>query len=291
MSGSEEHFSDRAGIIPLARLGIFGDEICLRDPRGKSRRPSLVPRAGPSGPCLAIRGPFTVLQRFSISPAEGRDFVDTSRDANPIHTEDSVVSGAMTAARLLLLPEVLVPALASRSVRIKFRALSHYGRPNVNRFTFAPREDGGFTVEVTVFQLGVPVADCVLDLALEPILSPPETLPPGGSTVETIRTWYRSLRLDPEGAFKCLGYGYPRAFLASLPSGEMVRQGGANGLLNALTLEFPERGIPALTPERTPTVAVEEARPRKHFRRVLASVASGVVTYCTGCATVLLTGS
>ena len=95
--------------------------------------------------------------------------------------------------------------------------------------------------------------------------------------------------MDPKRAFECLGYGYPRAFLASLPSGEMVRQSGTPGLLNGLNLQFPEPGIPALNLERPPTVEVAPVRPRNSFRKVLANVASGMVTYCTGYATVLMT--
>ena len=296
--------------IPFERLNLFGDQICVRDPRGRSPRPALVPCMGPTGRVLAIHGGFTVLQRFSITPLEGKAFVDTSKDANPIHTEDSVISGAMTAARLLILPEILVPSLQVKSFRIKFRAFSRYDRATVNRFTFVPNGDGGFTVDLAVHQQGVPVAHGTLKTTSTHALGAGETLPrDAGETAGRRKTlwgksapaprcdapadlicdWYRSLRMEPEHAFKYLGYGYPRAFLASLPSGEMVRQSGAPGLLNGLNLQFPESGIPALSQGTSPTVEVAPVRPRNSFRKVLANVASGMVTYCTGYATVLLT--
>jgi len=282
--------------IPIERLNLFRDQICVRDPKGRSPRPALVSECGSAGQgrMLAIRGGFTVLQRFSVTPLEGRAFVDTSGDSNPIHTEDSVISGAMTAARLLLLPEILVPSLQVKSVRIKFRAFSRYNRATVNRFSFVPDGEGGYTVDLAVLQQGVPVAQGTLKTRLGGVEATPQKIEkmtefPPCAPAEIIRDWYRSLRVDPERAFECLGYGYPRAFLASLPPGEMMRQGGASGLLNVLNFEFPEPGIPALNPELPPTVEVAPVRPRQSFHKVLANVASGMVTYCTGYATVLMT--
>lgn len=276
----------------LHRLGAFGEAVRIRDARGQGPRPALV--RGPGGDSLQVRGSFSVIQRFSISPAEGRMFVDSSRDSNPIHREGSVVSGAMTAARLLLLPEVLVPAIAVRDIRLKFRAFSHYGRVTVNRFHFRPAADGGFAVDLAVRQDGVLVADGVLHAAPAPQgLASPHALSgsPAAAACSTregeVRDFFRSLRLDPGLGFEYLGLAYPRAFLAALPSGEMVRRGG-DGLLNVLDLEFPEAGIPDLAREASPTVEVEPSRPRNLFRRVLARVANGLVTSCQGYATVLL---
>jgi hypothetical protein len=272
--------------IPLSRLAVFGDRLCLRDPRGRGPNPAILERWGVGGrPELLVQGPFTVLQRFDISPEEGRAFVETSRDENPIHTQDTVVSGAMTASRLLLLPEVLVPGLAVRSARVKFRAFSRYDRPTVNRFHFLPGADGGLKVDLEVLQQGVKVADGTIQAALRPEATPAR---PAGASAEVLGRWLWSLRMSPQGTLALLGSGYPRAFLASLPPGEMVRMGGAGGLLNALDFEFPELGVPGLGPEPPPTVEVEQTRPRNAFRKVLARVAQGMVTYVRGSATVLL---
>lgn len=286
-------------LIPWGRLEALGDSICLRDAKGRSRRPSLVAGGGSKGDKSAdryfeVRGPFAILQRFSVSPEEGRAFVEASRDDNPIHTEDSVISGAMSAARVLLLPELLIPGLRVRSVRMKFRAFARYDRPSVNRYFVRPDSTGGFQVDLVLLQQGVVVAEGALSATLngakaksaaEPVF--PQKLPGDLPRGQVIRDFFRSLRVDPELSVEAIGTGYPRAFLAALPSGEMVRRGGAGGLLNVLDLEFPDVEIPAFTEEPPPSVEVEATRPKSAFRKVLARVGNGIVTYCHGYATVL----
>jgi len=277
--------------ISLRRLQALGDSICVRDARGRSRSPALLPRGRPGGDGhLEIRGSFAILQRFSVSPQEGRTFVEASRDANPIHTEDSVISGAMSAARVLLLPEILIPGLAVKTVRIKFRAFARYDRPSVNRYLFRPGSDGSFQVDLVLLQQGAVVADgsltaCVAEGSCPAI---PHTIPRIATNQgQVIRDFFRSLRVDPDLSLEAIGLGYPRAFLAALPSGEMVRRGGSGGLLNVLDLEFPDVEIPAFTDEPPPSVEVESTRPKSAFRKVLARVGNGIVTYCQGYATVL----
>lgn len=274
-------------LIALPRLRTFGDSLCLRDPRGRSSRPSLRSTTWRNQEALAIDGSFSILQRFVVTAQEGRAFVDASGDANPIHTEGDIVSGAMTAARLLLLPEMLVPRLAVVGLRCKFRAFSHYGIATTNRYTFRPTASGALDIELASFQNGKIVADGFIKtkLARTPTV---QSAPGTGVAATTVSSWLQSLKLSPTAAFEAIGSGYPRAFLASLPSGEMVRQGGSGGLLNVLDLEFPEAGVPTLEPASLPTVHLEPSRPRNAFRRILTQVASGMVTYCSGYATVLL---
>ncbi len=272
----------------LSRLDAFRDSICLRDARGRSSRPALVRTRMGDQNVLRVDGSFTVLQRFDVSPAEGCAFVTTTGDLNPIHTEDTVISGAMTAARFLLLPEILVPGLAVKSLRVKFRAFSRYGRPTVNRYLFRPNAQGAFDIQFSAYQTGTVVADGVAKTALSPGGDKNAAPLEACESAHTVQAWLESLRLRSDLTFGAIGHGYPRAFLASLPSGEMVRHGGAGGLLNVLDLEFPEAGVPAMEASGSPTVSVEPSRPRNTFRRVLTQVASGMVTYCRGSATVLL---
>jgi hypothetical protein len=273
--------------IPSNRFAIVRDSIVLRDPRGRSRHPSILPLADGS---LAIHGPFTAIQRFSITAPEGRAFVESSRDSNPIHTEDNVVPGAMTAARFLLLPEVLLEGVEASSIRMKFRAFSRYDRATVNRYAFHPTASGGLDIEVASFQCGTLIADGSLKTRMlaatgpgRATVSAPSVAPT--ATDRTVRRFLESLRLDPHAAIELLGPGYPRAFLAALTPGEMVRLGGAGGLLNALTLEFNEP--PPAMGEEPPPVEVESSRPRSSFRKILARVGCGLKTYCQGYATVL----
>jgi hypothetical protein len=250
-----------------------------------------------------VHGPFTVIQSFSITPAEGKAFVEASGDTNPIHVEDTIVPGAMTAARFLLAPEILVAGLEVRSLRVKFRAFSRYDRPLVNVYGITPsgpragadaRVGGGRALAIAVrcYQQGTLVADAVLAGTVGsagPSVRPPASLEtsPAGASVGMIREFLRSVRVAPDGCLSCLGLGYPRAFLASLPPGAMVRMGGAGGLLNVLDLEFPEGATPHIEDDPIPTAEVEAGRPRQSFLKILARVGTGIKTYCRGSATVL----
>lgn len=312
-------------MVRLDRLGCVADGIILRDPRGRSRRPSLLwaegrrdatgagPRGnghaaareagiGRGGACreeLVIRGSFTILQRFTVTAEQGRSFVESSRDSNPIHREDTIVPGAMTVARFLLLPEILIPGLAATGVRVKFRAFSHYGLPMTNVYTCRP-EDEGLAIQVRSYQRGTLTAEATVRTAwtagTDGSLAEPEAARPTASDsalemppeMTMIRAFLGSLNVVPERCLETLGFDYPRAFLASLPSGEMVRMGGEGGLLNVLDLEFAGSTLPSLAHDPPPVAEVQPSRPRSSFRKVMAKVGTGIKTYCTGYATVLV---
>jgi len=108
-----------------------------------------------------------------------------------------------------------------------------------------------------------------------------------GEEVARVRAFLWSLRIDPALYFERAGPVYPRAYLAALPSGEMVRQfSGEGGFLNGLDLEFP--GEASLGADTLPTVELEGAnRPRKTFHKILARIVEGVRTCCSGFAMVL----
>jgi hypothetical protein len=286
----------------LDRLACVGDAIVLRDARGRSRRPALErfegarAAAGTFDPLwerawLAVRGPFTILQRFTITAEEGRAFVESSGDSNPIHREDSIVPGAMTAARFLLLPEILLPGLAAKGVRVKFRAFSHYGLPTTNVYACRPEVDG-LSIQVKSYQRGTLTAEASVTTGWsgneKGPLPEPAVIRPADAELAVIRAFLESLKIVPERCLEMLGFDYPRAFLASLPSGEMVRMGGEGGLLNVLDLEFAGSALPSLAGDPVPVAEVRPSRPRASFRKVLATVGTGVKTYCTGYATVLV---
>lgn len=301
------------GTIPLQRFAFLGDPILLRDARALGQNPSL--RVHPETGDLFVFGTFTMLQRFTILPEEGRDFVETSGDENPIHTEDSVVPGAMTAARFLLAPEILLQGLAAMSLKVKFRAFARYDRPSVNVFVIRPVSPsagvgGGpgetpgphLSISAKCYQLGTLIADATIlarfespsgaqdaGAGIEAIESESAASAAGAIPPEpAVRKFLASVRVDPDRYLKLLGFRYPRAFLAALPSGAMVRRGGSGGLLNVLDLEFGPSAAPSLLSQSPPVAEVESGRPRSSFRKVLARVSDGIRTYCKGTATVLL---
>jgi hypothetical protein len=302
-----EEFPHPGAPVLFGRMAWSGDGLWLRDARGRSGRPALVPERPLAGidRLLRARGSFSLVQRFQVKPEEGAVFVRATRDENPIHTEGEVVPGAMVAARALLLPEMLLSGSRVERARLRFRAPAYYRFPTVNLYRLELSGPGAVRVHLQVRQRGQEVADGQLQLSLDrpawPLGAEGERLSEPGSSrrrpeaelegepeTSRIRSFLASVGLHPELYLKGSGPLYPRAFLAALPSGEMVRQfSGEGGLLNALELEFPEH-MPILGTSGLPTVELKDsARSRKSFRKVLARIAEGVRTFCSGFAMVL----
>ena len=302
--------------LPLqpGRLHWTRDDLILRDPRGRGVRPSLLRRPASSNSAseqLDVRGPFNVLQRFSIAPEHGASFVETTRDENPIHRVDSVVPGAMMAARLLLLPELLFDDLVCERLRVRFKAIARYDQAMVHHCRFTPvfsaeTTDEGrlsrdwpaaisrFEIEFDIRQASRSVASGTASAALDRRAAPPE--PTCGATdtarvaspASEVGTFLSSLGISPQAFLASRRENYPRAFLAALPSGEMVRQlAGQGGLLNSLDLRFPLDPCPAAAADDAPSVELEStARQGSAFRKVLTRVVQGVHVRCQGFALV-----
>jgi len=255
---------------------------------------------------LDVRGGFSVLQRFTIDPEQGRRFVAASRDDNPIHIDGGIVPGAMTAARLVLLPEILLDGFVGERLKVKFRAIAHYGRPTLHHFRISPRpksdstDPTAFDISLEAVQDGETVASGVISGTCHSSFgdAPPrshrdELATPSSNEdsccVDDVRGFLASLSIDPDAYLANAGYAYPRAFLASLPSGEMVRTlSGEGGLLNSLSLDFTGVGAPPLVPGAAPSVEVEKGRKRRGsaFRKVMTRVLQGVQIHCHGFAMV-----
>jgi hypothetical protein len=288
--------------LDLARLDGVSDRVVVRDARGRSRRPALVPVAGPGRGGerreLLVCGGFSVVQSYRVSPEQGRAFVAASRDSNPIHTRGDVVPGAMTAARLILLPEVLIRGCTSERLRVKFRAVARYGHPTVHRYRFSvsaanggtPIGAAGHTVEVRfeARQDGQTVAEGQLVArCAPPAAASREPQGPLAAAPDEIEAFLASLGVNAAAYFAWSGHRCPRAFLASLPAGEMVRQlEGEGGLLNSLELNFAD--APPLEDSLPPLTVEVDAPPRRNssFRKVLTRVAYGLQTCCQGIALV-----
>jgi hypothetical protein len=324
--------SARDIVLDLSALALTSDRIVLRDARGRSPRPALVPLGGPILPVggrgrllvprLIVCGEFSVFQRFVVRADEGRRFAEATRDDNPIHLESDVVPGAMTAARILMLPQILFPGFTAARFRIKFRSVARYGIPTLHRFRIGPARtaDTGrgpgvldrlprLEVRFEAVQDGQTVAEGSLrgTACSDPVLpwdraaraaalssdrSVSAVASSEGALSADVPHFLASLRVDGAAYLRRAGGAYPPAFLAALPSGEMVRRlEGAGGLLNALDLQFPQSPAAGAAAEHEdePKVEVERAlRPGSAFSKVLTRVVHGVSVLCCGFAMVFL---
>ncbi|MHC5039483.1 MAG: hypothetical protein ACYTHM_19445 [Planctomycetota bacterium] len=272
------------------RLGMFGDRYVFRDPRGHSPRPAL--HLDSEGEFHA-RGRFVIVHDYRISKDDAIRFLDVTRDDNPIHIQGDIVPGTMTLSKTLLPLEVLVDDLSVLHVRAKFTGASFYGQRTVNHFFLYPgSKPGEIAVAVNTYQAGriiakvevkATVPGTVEDVSLGTEKAPRENL-------ESLRTYCESLAVAPshylEGN-RLKRATFPRAFLASLPSGEMVRQlKGKGGILNVLSLDFDTPAYP-IAAKNLPEVQVEKGRkgPRM-FNRVVTRIIDGIRTYGKGFALV-----
>ncbi|MBI4586985.1 MAG: hypothetical protein HY717_23480 [Planctomycetes bacterium] len=273
------------------RLSSSGDRICLRDPRGRGPRPGLLPERHRG--CLELRaaGPFVAIQRYTVTPEEGRLFTRACRDDNSIHSLGNVIPGAMTAARILLLPEVLFAGGSVQSLRFRFRALARYGAVLTNLYQFQPSgSEKGFEATINTWQEGVHVAEGRIRLKIPEAEVPPglASLPAAHPERTALTLFFHSLRFEAEAFFELAGLVYPCAYLAALPSGEMVRSfSGEGGLLNSLELEFPQK-LPIVSAAPPPVVQVQRSsKVRLAFTKVWTCLLSGLETIGKGFAMVL----
>lgn len=274
-----------------ARGGAQRDRVLLRDSAGRSSRPHLVAERRQGEPGVVARGPFSILLRYSVTKDEGVRFCRATGDANPIHSEGEVVPGAYTAAKVLLPIEVLFPEIEIAEFAVKFAAISEYGRPLATRVRCLPTAEGALFHAVTAHD-GAEIAEIdVRARRADPGAPVPVVARKDVSVerVKTVRAFAASLRVAPHAYFRAVDWGwfYPRSYLASLPSGAMVRKlRGDGALLNKLALAF-EGGPVAITRRDDPTVEIEQPRARRTFNKVLAAISDGLRTYVRGSALVL----
>ncbi len=274
-------------------LQALADRAILRDPAGRTARPHLVPtrRRGEWG--IVARGPFSILVRYRVERDQGIRFCRATGDDNSIHFEGTVVPGAYTAAKVVLPLEVLFPELEIAEVATKFSAISSYERAAFAHMRCAPEAGGGLTVAASMCEEGAPIAE--IDVRARPTPAGEKVAEVARRKVNVerlraVRSFIQSLGVAPHAYFRSAGragYFYPRAFLASLPSGAMVRTlRGEGGLLNKLSLEFDGARVP-ITSGADPAVTIERPKARKTFNKILAAISYGIKTYVRGTALVL----
>ena len=82
-------------------------------------------------------------------------------------------------------------------------------------------------------------------------------------------------------------YTYPLAYIASLPSAEIVNQlSGQGGMINILRMDFGNYERIPITGDKGPEVKLARAKKRNTFNKIMAEIAEGLVTYYRGLAIV-----
>jgi len=273
-------------------MGAFEDLIYFRDVKGASARPAIVSCRRDGKNCIHIRDNFLVQQEYIISPDQGQKFLAVTRDPNELHARQSVVPGAMTAAKALLPLEVLTPNLRINSIRAKFTAPAFYDVRAVSTMAWRYRSENDVSVRCTTYQRGRVVALININGQVDPDFAPEEIKERkvNQEQLENVREFFKSLGVAPDAYFRkgeVMDYHYPFAYMASLPSAEIVRQfEGQGGMINVLTLEPGDVPRMPITGKSRPEVKLTEGRLRRAFRRIVADIIDGIVTYYRGTAVV-----
>jgi hypothetical protein len=278
--------------ISRASLGAFGDRLCLRDPRAFSPRPALVPTVITGRSHLLIQRDFMIRYEYVVSRQQGETFQEMTKDPNAIHKTMNVVSGAMTVAKMLLPIEILLPFVCISSAKFRFRAPSFYGERTISTIWWRAEPENRARLEVSVTQGQQLIATGAITGAIAGAAHAPAISEAvvDKNQLARVGAFLQSLGVDSGFYFEKDGYRdytYPVAYVAALPSGEMVKQfQGNGGMITSLLLDMSEqRKIPILS-QKGPEVRLRLDRIRKAFSRIFADIFDGVITHVRGWAVV-----
>jgi len=281
-------------LIAHQNLGAFSaaDHIILRDPRGQSCRPSIVrDRAEPM--TLRARDSFLVRYEYVVPKDQGVRFVEVTDDENEIHRTNNIVSGALTASKMLLPLEVLFPSLRINDAKVKFVGWSLYGQRTVSTFLVRYVDACNVRVEVRAYQNQSPIALAFINCVAQPKPIEPPVIKDkkvNKEHLDTVKAYFESLGIESHAYFDrgpAGDYTYPLAYIASLPSGEIVKQlKGQGGTLNILRMDFKKRQKIPIVGRKGPEVRIDRPRIRDRFNRIITHIIDGVITYYRGSAIV-----
>lgn len=242
---------------------------------------------------LSLHAPLRLCQQFRVHPEQGATFVAVTDDPNGIHTEGDIVPGAYMWAKVLFGLEVLLPRLEVVEMKTRFSAITHYGEALLSELSCLPRTDGHVGIEVKIYRDGEVVSSSVIHGRLSETSSTPVVARRRVNSEELQRVYAFSnaLGIDPDAYFyqnpDAPDFTYPCSFMASLPSGALVRSlQGDGGVLGALKLSFLARKKRAIVGPGPEVTVQRPKRWRKTFNRILTAIQEGVVTYLQGSALV-----
>jgi len=281
--------------IPLRRIdGFLTDKICFRDAKARTPHPGLVLGVDDHNERrLLVWDKFLIKHEYRISKQHGERFVDVTNDNNLIHRKGNIVPGAMTVSKIILPLEILFPEVEISSVNIKFTGSSYYGERTCNLFLWQFVSNDYIQIEVKTYQQDRAIATTI-------ILGRLKTASKQVKEIDEA-TVNKKCLARVQGYFETLGirsdfylhkegykdYTYPLAYIASLPSAEIVNQlSGQGGMINILRMDFGSYERIPITGDKGPEVKLARAKKRNTFNKIMAEIAEGLVTYYRGLAIV-----
>ncbi|MDR4508484.1 MAG: hypothetical protein MRJ65_09675 [Candidatus Brocadiaceae bacterium] len=281
--------------IPLRRLdGFFSDKIFFRDAKARTPRPSLFTEGNNNNERrLLVHGKFLLKHEYRILKKHGECFVDITNDKNLIHRKGNIVPGAMTVSKIVLPLEILFPELEISSVNIKFTDSAYYGARTCSLFLWEFVSNEYAQIEIKTYQHERAVARTIVLGRIKKESKKIKEIE--GALVNKrcltkVKTYFESLEINSDFYFhkdSYRDYTYPLAYVASLPSAEIVNQlSGQGGMINILRMDFGNYERIPITGDKGPEVKLARAKKRSSFNKILTEVAEGLVTYYKGLAIV-----
>ncbi|MGR3309504.1 MAG: hypothetical protein ACUZ77_01910 [Candidatus Brocadiales bacterium] len=285
---------DSVFCIPLRKLDAFyADMFYFRDVKALSHNPSLwIEKSGYNNK-LHVRDKFSIKHEYTIPKSMGQRFVEVTQDKNYIHRNGNIVPGAITMSKVILPLEVLIPDLIISKMNIKFTGFAQYGERILNIFSWQFVSHDYIQIEVKTYQSQKSVARTIMLGRLRS--SKNKVVKVGEEAVnrkllKVVEGYFDSLQIQHEEYIQkedYMDYTYPLAYIASLPSAEIVnRMHGQGGMLNMLRMDFGTLARIPITGETGPEVKLQRQRKRSTFNKILTEIVEGLVTHYHGLAIV-----
>jgi len=281
--------------IPLKRIdGFLTDRIIFRDAKARTPYPNLeVKKSRNDELYLLIWGKFLIKHEYKIPKESGELFVDVTNDRNIIHRKGNIVPGAMTVSKIILPLEILFSDMEISSVNIKFTSSAYYEERTCSLILWQFINDDHVQVEVKTYQQNKVIATSVilgrLKSSAKQANQIDETLV-NKPCFRKVQAYFESLGIRSDTYINKEGYKdytYPLAYIASLPSAEIVNQlSGQGGMINVLRMNFGNYERIPIIGDKGPEVKLARAKKRNSFNKIMTEIAEGLVTYYKGLAIV-----
>lgn len=280
--------------MPVRLLrGFLNDKFCFRDPKARTPYPALTLEGTGTEQRLLVWDKFLIKQEYNIPKEQGERFVDITNDSNFIHRAGNIVPGAMTVSKIILPLEILFSDMEISSVNIKFTSSAYYDKRICNIFMWQFVSSEYIQIEVKTYQEDRTVATAIILGRLRKTHKQVKRIEDSmvnKKCFAKLEAYFETLNILCEFYVHKPGYKdytYPLAYIASLPSAEIVNQlSGQGGMINILRMDFGNFERIPITSDKGPEVKLERARKRSTFNKIITEVAEGLVTYYRGLAIV-----